>query len=298
MRAETTTRLGDGGLRTYTVEARAAAKQGKSPGGRSPLTSEVLHALPWQAVLELDGLFRDLYQDPSASMPDMWRVLRLTMLPKFARTSEHRNFRGISLIDAMAKLYTASLTRLLRCELQACAPSDYWHPLVFGYEEGAAAAQMGVGLSALIQISCEWQHGPALYVLRVDVRVAFENMVPEGVLHALRSLGVPARTRRAFAQVLVGNPAVARLEVDTEEFPYLPTRQGGVESTVLWNVFLRRLLLDLEEVSACRRRCRSMWSRQGFVSGVGRQYLSCRRLHGGGEAHARCDGTGVVQAWH
>lgn len=40
---------------------------------------------------------------------------------------------------------------------------------------------------------------------------------------------------------------MARLEVETDEFHYMPTRQGGVEPTVLWNVFLRRLLLDLDD---------------------------------------------------
>lgn len=115
---------------SYTVESRAAIKQGKSPGGRSPLTPEILLTLPWQVIMELDCLFRDLYENPSASMPDVWRVLRLTMLPKVWRASELRKCRGISLIDAMAKLYTASLTRLLRCELQACAPADYvWEAL-------------------------------------------------------------------------------------------------------------------------------------------------------------------------
>lgn len=230
----------------YTIEARAAVKQGKSPGGRSPLTPEVLQALSWQVLMELDGLFRSLYEDPSKSVPDVWRMLRLTMLPKVSRASELCKFRGISLIDAMAKSYIAALTRLLRCELQACAPSDYKRPLVFGYEEGAAAKQIGVGLSALFQKSSEWQHAQALYVLSVDGKSAFDKLMPESVLHALRSFGVSARTRRAFAHVLFGNKGVARLEVETDEFPYLPMRQGGVESTVLWNVFLRRLLLDLD----------------------------------------------------
>lgn len=46
--------------------------------------------------------------------------------------------------------------------------------------------------------------------------------------------------------MLFSNRATARLEVETDEFPYLPTRQGGVESTVLPTVFLQRLLLDLD----------------------------------------------------
>lgn len=41
----------------------------------------------------------------------MWRVLRLTMLSKAANVRELKKFRGTSLIDAMAKLYTSSLTR-------------------------------------------------------------------------------------------------------------------------------------------------------------------------------------------
>lgn len=42
---------------TYTLEARAAVKQGKSTGGRSPLTPEVLLALLWQVIMELDRDF-------------------------------------------------------------------------------------------------------------------------------------------------------------------------------------------------------------------------------------------------
>lgn len=36
------------------------------------------------------------------------------------------------------------------------------------------------------------------------------------------------------------------MEVDTDEFPYLATRQGGVEFMVMWEVLLRKLLIDLE----------------------------------------------------
>lgn len=155
-------------------------------------------------------MFRAVCEGATSTVPDGWRVLRLAMLPKVARAHELRHFRGIS--------YTATLTRLLRCELRAVAPHDYWTPLVFGYEEGAAAEQIGVGLMALFQRSVEWQHGEALYVLSVDVRAAFDKLMPESVLQALRSFGVSARTRRAFAQVLFGNTAVARLEVETGEF--------------------------------------------------------------------------------
>lgn len=117
--------------------------------------------------------------------------------------------------------------------------------MVFGYEEGAAAEHIGVGLSALFQTSSEWQHAQALYMLSVDVKAALDKLMPKSVLQALRCFGVSARTRRAFAQVFFGNRGVSGLEVETDEFHCLPTRQGSVESTVLWNVFLRRLLLDL-----------------------------------------------------
>lgn len=132
-------------------------------------------------------------------MPDVWRVLRLTKLPKVSRASELRQFRGIRRIDSMAKLYTASLTRFLRCELLACAPSDYRRPMVFGYEEGAAAEHIGVGLLALFHTSSEWQHAQALYMLSVDVKAALDKLMPKSVLQALRCFGVSARTRRAFA---------------------------------------------------------------------------------------------------
>lgn len=77
--------------------------------------------------------------------------------------------------------------------------------------------------------------------MSADVRAAFDVLMLESLLRALCRFGVSARTRRALAH----NRATARLEVETDEFP-VPTRQGGFESIVRWNVFLLRLLIDLE----------------------------------------------------
>lgn len=53
--------------------------------------------LAWQTMMDLGALFRRLYEDPEAPMPDPWRVLRLTMLPKVRQAQELKRFRGISL---------------------------------------------------------------------------------------------------------------------------------------------------------------------------------------------------------
>lgn len=105
-------------------------------------------------MMDLNALFRRPYENVAEPMPDMWKVLRLTTLPKAPNAQVLNKFRGISLIDAMAKLYTSALTRLLRSELVACAPAEFHRPLVFGYEAGAAAN--GMGLCALFQKSFEW----------------------------------------------------------------------------------------------------------------------------------------------
>lgn len=143
----------------YSLGARAVAKAEKAPGGRSPVTPEVLQALPWQTVMDLDVLFKRLYENVAEPMPDFWRVLCLKMLPMVQNAQELQKFRGISLIGAVAKFYTFALTRLLRSDLAAVAPAEFHRPLIFGFEMGAAAEQIGVGLSALFQRSCDWQIG-------------------------------------------------------------------------------------------------------------------------------------------
>lgn len=81
--------------------------------------------------------------------------------------------------------------------------------------------------------ACEWQHGEAVYIVSVDSKAAFDALIPERVLQAMWAFGVSARTQRAFAEVLFFNKATARMAVETDEFPYLPTRQGGVEESTL-----------------------------------------------------------------
>lgn len=99
-----------------------------------------------------------------------------------------------------------------------------------------------MGLGMLFQHACEWQLVGALYTISVDIKVAFDALMPESVLQATRAFGVSALARLRAGSVL----QQGRMAVETEEFPSLPTRQGGVESRLLWNVFLRKPFLDLD----------------------------------------------------
>lgn len=228
------------------LAGKGCLKAGKAAGGRSPLTVAVLLSLSCQAVMDLDVELRMPYDSKDMSLPDSCMVLRIPVLPTAVGMASLNEFRGISLIRAMAKFYTAAMTRLLQSKLGSCALEEYHRPSLFVYGARAAAEQLGVGLGVLFDISCEWQIGEALYVLSGDARAAFGASMPDSVLQALREFGISARTRRPLAEVLFSDRAMARMEVETEEFAYLPTHQGGVESTAQWHVFLRNLLRDLD----------------------------------------------------
>lgn len=133
-------------------------KAGEAPGGTNPPAADVLRCLLRQAMLELNSEFRRLYEGKDRPLPHRWRVLKLTLLPKCVGASGLRRCRGISLIDALANLYIAALTRLLRAVVGQCAPAMYYRAMAFGYEAWAPSEQIGVGLGVLFQQANAWQH--------------------------------------------------------------------------------------------------------------------------------------------
>ena len=65
-----------------THHARAALRTGKAAGGGDDLVPEMMHALPWLAVLWIHSLFQERYKGHIRGKPQAWRIILIIMLAK------------------------------------------------------------------------------------------------------------------------------------------------------------------------------------------------------------------------
>ena len=86
---------------------------GKAPGRLSPVVAEMILALPLAAVFLIWNLFSIHYLSPADDIVISWHVIVVWFLAKTPAAKEMSKFRGICLIDVLAKWYMNILCILL-----------------------------------------------------------------------------------------------------------------------------------------------------------------------------------------
>jgi hypothetical protein len=155
------------------------------------------------------------------------------MIPKELRTQRLKDLRGISLCDTLGKWYMSTLIADLQrwtCILKD--PASHW-PVIFSYGPQFGSGRVVVALQALCLRGNEWCNRTPVYILSADIKSAFDNVLVTVVLEAFEYW-------KAAPDIFAGK--------ETPTFTFGWFRQGGSESTKLFGILIRTVMVKVRRL--------------------------------------------------
>lgn len=173
-----------------TLQARAALSRMKSTG-RGSASAEVLQALSAEAMWAIHLMLQANFTSSQES-PMTWRHIRLFLLPKTRRPGSWSEFRGISLLNVMSKLFMAGVMCLIRERSAEHLSSTCGSPLQFGFEADCKCEDLLACLQQALQAAEEWPAKHSVVIANTDVKQAFDYQPPSVVVDSMHFWKCPA----------------------------------------------------------------------------------------------------------
>jgi exonuclease III len=186
-------------------------------------------ATPLRKACGADGVPPDVLRLPSVQrhlLPILQAVYRtgappaeflrnkIIPLPKSGDTTRYANYRGITLMSCVAKLYDRILLHRLRGPLESIL-----HTHQHGFRPGCGTAEPVLALRRAIE-ELTRHRNRGLVVVFVDFLKAFDSVSREALFQLLPLYGIPAELITAIRCIYDGSTSfVSTLDGDSECFP-------------------------------------------------------------------------------
>jgi hypothetical protein len=227
----------------------------------------VLKHLPTSAVDILAMLLSQMLNNRATDRDvEQLMVVDCLLLRKVPSPQQTKDFRPISLIPAVLKLYEMVLDSYLE---EHEVPED---PFVFGFRPGKQCADWSWTLQQLLERASGYQQ--PIYVAKVDVSKAFDSVELSRISRAMQRRLVPLVVVAAYMRLLVQVRVTFRLDSGQTDGPHSRLRgvwQGGRASPRLYrwchNDTMAPLLQKWEDegqgfqLLAVPSRCGNKWTR-------------------------------------
>ncbi len=176
--------------------------------------------------------------------PEMWTKGIIIPLHKKPSIDDTNNYRGITLVSCMAKLFTTILNKRLT---DWCEANSILTDAQFGFRKGRSTVDAIFVLSSLIEKTLNDKN--RLYCAFVDLRKAFDSVNRNALWYKLHQCGIGGKMLRITRSMyMLVKSCVKHCGTYSEFFEYsIGLRQGEVMSPLMFSVFLEDLELYLQD---------------------------------------------------
>ena len=162
----------------------------------------------------------------------------MVVIHKKGCTKNIKNYRPISLLSHIYKVFTRILQRRVKCTLEWNQPKEQ-----AGFRKGYSTIDHLHSVNQVIEKYGEYNK--TLYLLMIDYEKAFDSISHTAMLSAIRNQGVRGKVWRILEHIYENATASIRLESRGPKFPIQRgVRQGDPLSPVLFTA-------TLEEIFRC-----------------------------------------------
>jgi hypothetical protein len=158
--------------------------RGRKAPGLDGLPGSFLHSLAEELAAPLTVLINAVLH--CQRIPAAWREAWVAAVPKKPDATSPGDYRPISVLDGLSKVYEKHLLSLLRAHLPACNASQFGFASKSGCFDALARLQQLV-----VQISAASTRPPKVAVLSFDVRRAFDQLPHSTITSSLAQRGAP-----------------------------------------------------------------------------------------------------------
>lgn len=222
------------------LKAIHGMKKGKA-SGPDGLPSDFFHHAENVLVKFLHPLFNKVFQ--SGDYPQSWTEGVIFPLHKKGNPRNVDNYRGISLLNVISKLYSSVINSRLNsfCDETDCIPEAQ-----AGFRKGYSTIDNIFCLQSLVQKYLTKQGG-RFYTLFVDFSKAYDSVHREKLLYLLLKKGVHGKLFSTLESMYRSVKAAVRVGSKvTDYFECMSgLRQGCIVSPILFSMFLSELQAEL-----------------------------------------------------
>ena len=240
----------------YLLDCIGRICSGKATG-LDQIPAESFKYLKWSAVLVLRDLFEQRLNGEvvdESSVHEAWHTVMVWCIPKTQDPKSLSEWRPVSLISNLQKLYGSCTAMLL--EEECPIPREY----NYGFMQSCQTMDVTFAMRLAVEKSNLW--GIPLYMLRFDIRKAFDNICHKQLHAVFTRLGISPRLVAAILRELVECEMHVQVGRHRTSRP-IPLRhgskQGGRDTPTIWKTFLWGILRDLV----------SSWQDRGLVFQAG-----------------------------
>mgnify|MGYP001551171155 CR=1 FL=1 len=205
----------------------------KKSGGPSGVPPGLLKALPPNWIGFLTTLFCTIMH--SARYPAAWTYTKLVTIFKKGERLSCDNYRGIALMDSLAKLYDIVLNRRLNLWFQPDREQA-------GAQKGRSCLEHLLSLRLLIDSARHKRR--KLFVVFVDFSKAYDRVPRATMLNMMNDLGCGTAMMRAIAEAYKTTQMILRTALVTST---AGVRQGSPTSCLLFTVLVNQLIRDFKQ---------------------------------------------------
>jgi len=203
--------------------------------------------------------------DGTLQAPEAWKQSKLKVIFKKGDPEMPGNYRPISIIPVLAKLFSSILYKRIQVLVDSKLADEQ-----YGFRKGRGCSDAVHILRTVIEKSAEW--GETLWIATLDVEKAFDRVHHSSLFEALMDFEVDASVVAALYNLYSGLQASVEiwLGVESRRFQVQRgVRQGDPLSPLLFNMVLNQVLADL----------RPEWRRRKYGTDVGASVLGERLTH-------------------
>ena len=213
-------------------------KQNKAPGN-DQLTCDIIKLGGNETLTQITKIFNTILKNKK--IPPEWKEAKVIILHKKGDRRDIKNYRPISLLSHMYKLFTRVLQKRMEKILDANQPREQ-----AGFRKGFATTDHLHSINQVIEKSNEFSL--PLCIAYIDYEKAFDSVEHEVIFQALRNIGI----NESYINIIedIYTEAKARVHIEKQESEEINilrgVRQGDPISPKLFTAAIQEVFKNSE----------------------------------------------------
>lgn len=249
----------DGPISTAEISEQLKVLKSWKAGGLDGFRNELLKLCNSKEGLGMLAVLLNEIWDKEC-LPDEMAIGRIVTLFKGGDVYDCGDYRGISLLSVVYKLFSAILNRRLT---RYCEKNGILEEEQGGFREDRGCIDQVFSLYSIV--GERMGDGKDTFMCFIDIKKAYDKVWRDGLWRCLAEYGVKGKMWRMLRAIYASSKATVLVDgSDSEVFDIeLGVRQGDVISPLLFSIFFNGLIKDLKEkgigVEVQRRLICGLW---------------------------------------